>query len=112
MQRRVSVPTSSLWELRADQVILVIYFLLPASEDGSRLEKAVAGAFDKLNPPSEFLGYFCGLKHGDSERFVVATKWSSKQFIDDAGWTKNSEETLLAALGGKAQIERRLQMYA
>jgi hypothetical protein len=42
----------------------------------------------------------------------VATKWSSKQFIDDAGWTKNSEETLLAALGGKAQIERRLQMYA
>jgi heme-degrading monooxygenase HmoA len=90
----------------------VIEIRLSGSGGIEQLDKAAATAFDKLSPPQGFLGYFSGPKHGDSGRFVVVTKWSSKQFIDDTNWVKESEELLLGALGSEAQVVSRLQMYS
>ncbi|KAJ9606191.1 hypothetical protein H2200_009152 [Cladophialophora chaetospira] len=90
----------------------VIELQLSGSKAGKELEKAVATAFEQLSPPQGFLGSFVGSKQEDAEKVVIVTKWSSKDFLDDATWAKESEKHLLSALGGKAQVERRLQMHS
>lgn len=89
----------------------VLELKVSGSLDDQKAEEAVAKAFQSLNPPKGFLGYFSGPKNKEPGTFFVVMKYSSKDAVDDNAWAKESEKAVLGSLGGDgASVVRRLKL--
>jgi len=74
--------------------------------------KRVDESFGKMAMPQGFLGSYSGQRSNSPDTFVIVTKWSSKQVLEDSSWNEDSEASLLGLFPKEARISKRWQMYA